>query len=187
MSERKVATDALESLGTILDGTQKRDAIHLAVEPVTAGESNLKPGDHIEVRERIAYKTKVGEGIGIVDPFLKKGPKQGEKFWFVMYPGKVHSLRHVWTHPDFPDEVDYAPGFTKEQSEAWIRDALSRVDGPSYDRFMELIESDANDGDYLYVYGEDAHGEIPRGIWPHVENVLGKKVANQPTGFSCTC
>lgn len=40
---RKVTTDALETLGTIIGTSEGRDAIHLAVEPVEAGE-RLSPG-----------------------------------------------------------------------------------------------------------------------------------------------
>ena len=66
---RSVATDALETLGTLIDDTQKRDAIHLAVEPVIAGQ-NLDPGDHITVEGGVAYLTKKGEGLGLLDPLL---------------------------------------------------------------------------------------------------------------------
>jgi hypothetical protein len=99
---RVVTTDALETLGTIHTTGQHRDAIHLAVEPVIAGEV-LSPGQHIIVREGMAFSTNVGQGLGIVDPFLKVAVMPGQPFWFVMYPRQVHSLRHVWTHPAFPD------------------------------------------------------------------------------------
>lgn len=50
MSEdRAVFTDALHTLGTVIDATQGRDAIHLAVEPVIAGEM-LKPGQDVGFR-----------------------------------------------------------------------------------------------------------------------------------------
>jgi hypothetical protein len=39
---RPVATDALATLGTIIDKTAARDAIHLAVEPVVAAHT-LRP------------------------------------------------------------------------------------------------------------------------------------------------
>jgi hypothetical protein len=100
--KRSVTTDALETLGTIHTTPQHRDAIHLAVEPVIAGQS-LRPGAHIVVEKGIAYQTEFGKGLGIVDPFLADWVKKGEAFWFVMYPRQVHSLRHVWTHPAFPD------------------------------------------------------------------------------------
>jgi hypothetical protein len=99
---RIVTTDALETLGTIHEKQQHRDAIHLAVEPVVAGEE-LTPGEHIIVENGIASHTSIGNGLGIVDPFLKEVIKKGQPFWFVMYPRQVHSLRHVWTHPAFPN------------------------------------------------------------------------------------
>ena len=45
-----VHTDALETLGTIIGPEEKRDAIHLAVYPVCAGE-RLAPGSHVELGE----------------------------------------------------------------------------------------------------------------------------------------
>lgn len=101
--KRVVTTDALETLGTIHTKQEHRDAIHLAVEPVQASV-RLHPGDHIAVKDGYAIPTPVGQGLGIVDPFLKDDVMPGEYFWFVMYPRQVHSLRHVWTHPAFPDE-----------------------------------------------------------------------------------
>lgn len=104
------STDALETLGMIHWKEEKRDAIHLAVDPVTAVIS-LRAGQRIGVKDGVAYPTglPMADGTlapyhGIVDPFLANGPKQGEKFWFVMAPRMVQSLRHVWTHPDFKDE-----------------------------------------------------------------------------------
>lgn len=107
---RSVSTDALETLGTILTTPQGRDAIHLAVEPVIAGE-RIRPGADIVVENGVAYCTvhdeeelKPGEGLGIADPFIKKDViERGERFWFVMYPRQVRSLRHVWEHPAFPE------------------------------------------------------------------------------------
>lgn len=46
---RSVSTDALATLGTIIDESAGRDAIHLAVEPVIAGEE-LRPGADVGLR-----------------------------------------------------------------------------------------------------------------------------------------
>lgn len=113
------ANDALDTLGMIHFREEKRDAIHLAVDPVTAG-CNLAVGQRIGIVEGVAmpagdkyaagYQDEDGLPVvltvpchGIVDPFLPSGPKEGEKFWFVMNPRMVQSLRHVWNHPDFPE------------------------------------------------------------------------------------
>ena len=99
--KRKISTDALETLGTIIDTTAGRDAIHLAVEPVIAGEK-LYAGQHIGLLNGIA-STKIIKKIGIVDPFLNGFVPEGEMFWLVVYPRQITSLRHVWSHPDFPE------------------------------------------------------------------------------------
>ncbi len=207
--KRKVSTDALETLGTIIDNTQKRDAIHLAVEPVIAGE-NLYPGAHITVKDGVATMTKVGQGLGIVDPFLPELVQKGQRFWFVMYPRAVHSLRHVWTHPAFADEalVPSAtvtevkvtllhPEYSLDESQAWIRRFASSCD-VDYDDLMQAVDTGSSspdkygnrlyvDDDYIMSYGSDAHGEIPDEFWDHAENVLNKKLTIRPSFFSCSC
>lgn len=102
MSDRTPITDALETLGMVHYKTEKRDAIHLAVEPVEASES-LRPGDFILIENGMATRVPPGKAHGIVDPFLTRPVQMGEKFWFIMKPRVVRSLRHVWEHPDFPE------------------------------------------------------------------------------------
>lgn len=202
--KRKVSTDALETLGSILDDKQKRDAIHLAVEPVIAGEW-LYPGAHITVENGIAFASKVGEGLGIVDPFLQERVNKGERFWFVMYPRMVHSLRHVWSHPAFKDEVkeeEVPAAPSKEESEKWLREFIEKSDCPGFDIVIaaatgkplpgderEWGASYENTGDYLYFQGMDAHSEIPPEFWDHIENYTGVKVPQEmrATSFSCSC
>lgn len=104
---RSPSTDALETLGMIHYKPEHRDAIHLAVEPVTAGE-DLDRGDWIVIKDGVTFRSSQAEAHGIVDPFIPTlvgkhyDVKKGEKFWFVMKPRMVRSLRHVWEHPAFP-------------------------------------------------------------------------------------
>ena len=123
---RSPITDALETLGMIHFKKEKRDAIHLAVEPVAAG-CRMKPGDRIGIIDGFAYpvgyqyipdkdiKSVGDDGVnriglmrvnvpyqGIVDPFLTTDVQLGDKFWFVMKPREVRSLRHVWEAEGFP-------------------------------------------------------------------------------------
>lgn len=199
--KRSVATDALETLGTIIDETQKRDAIHLAVEPVIAGQ-DLWPAADIRIIDGKAFRAQRADAHGIVDPFLSGHVTEGSRFWFVMYPRMVHSLRHVWTHPAFPDEAGTpAPApktDDKAASETWLRDWCTQNDVPGYEPVMAVITSGKwGDGDsygriedgYIYFNGVDAHASIPDEFWNHVEIVTGRKFApdERAESFSCSC
>src|SRR6266478_2836013 len=86
--KRTVTTDALETLGTIITEKEKRDAIHLAVEPAVAAHT-LRPGEHVGFMTGDGQDGTAGicdKPLGIVDPFLKEAVKRGEHFWLVVYP-----------------------------------------------------------------------------------------------------
>jgi hypothetical protein len=94
-------------LGSLItDGDRRRDAVHVAVAPVTAAE-RLAPGQHVGFVTPGDTET-VGpceQPIGVVDPFLTDDVQPGQRFWLFMYPNTVTSLRHVWTHPAFAPRV----------------------------------------------------------------------------------
>ncbi len=192
---RKVSTDALETLGQIIDATQKRDAIHLAVLPMVAG-GDLSPGEAIQVRDGMAFTTSYEKATGIVDPFLPLGPETGQRFWMVLKPRMVTSLRHVWSHPAFADEPGTGGSVDTAKSEAWLRAFCDVADCPPYDELIPLLmgghgeygDSSATiEDDYLFFSGVDAHGDIPPEFWGHVETVTGVKFSRHPAAFSCSC
>lgn len=90
--KRSVATDALETLGTIIGEGAGRYAIHLAVEPVIA-EHRLNPGDNVGrmPNGNFGYSE---QPLGIVDPFLTQSVTRGQRFWLILYPRQITSLRH---------------------------------------------------------------------------------------------
>lgn len=192
--KRKVSTDALETLGTIIEDGG-RDAIHLAVEPVIAGQ-DLKPGNHVGLRDGKAFKFSTKDKtpiklVGIVDPFLNGNVLEGKMFWLIVYPRQITSLRHVWEHPDFAPVQEKAiekdPLEDKWLSEKWLRDFCMTNDCPAYDTVMREYLDGAAKGDYFYFGGEDAHGSIPDEFWDHMEVVTGKKIKHRPEYFSCSC
>lgn len=165
--KRTPHTDALETLGYKHQYKENRDAIHLAVEQVEAGVK-LKPGDHIGLRDGKAVKKGV-KHLGIVDPFINDVIEKGDKFWLVLYPRMITSLRHVWSHPDFDDtpevaaiKVDPAKPTPKEVAYQWIVDYAASLG----------YEEDYYDGEYhvtaeeLIEYGKDFANEQARGRWP---------------------
>jgi len=91
-------------LGKIItDPNAARDAIHIAVVPMTAGEL-LQPGYHVRIQDGKAYdKGSSSDYVGIVDPFLNVMVKEGQRFWLYLYPGTVTGMRHHWSHPAFSD------------------------------------------------------------------------------------
>ena len=124
-------------LGKIITTKQHRDAVHIAVAPVTAGE-RLHPGETIGFNDpitSIVLGVPDCDSIGIVDPFLKNAVEKGQQFWMYLYPGSITSLRHEWTHDAFPSPDAPIRG-DKAESEKWIRDFIARSDCPSYEVLM---------------------------------------------------
>lgn len=194
--KRSVTTDALETLGTIIDESAGRDAIHLAVEPVIAGH-DLNPGEHVTIKDGKAIRVMPSQGLGIVDPFIDGLVEKGERFWLVVYPRQITSLRHVWTHPAFEDRAESPPVrelSEAERSEEWIRNFANNV-SLHYDVLMEGAADYVRSkkaggwGEYL-VFGGLLEGEsVPDAFWPHYETVTGEKVEEDHRGsfFSCSC
>lgn len=90
-------------LGELIeDGDRRRDAIHIALAPVTAAE-RLQPGQRVGLLEE-GNRELVGasdRNIGIVDPFLRVDVEAGQRFWLFLFPNTITGMRHVWTHPAF--------------------------------------------------------------------------------------
>ena len=183
--------DTLETIGKIHDRDEHRDAIHIAVLPVEAGE-RLKPGEHVDVTRGVATGTTVGNGIGIVDPYLEDHVNSGQRFWLFLYPRTITSLRHVWTHPELPDEpaVALAPIGAKAEAEAWLREHAEACD-VSYSRLMDAAETWLEHGDYELTTesGRDAGYTDAEGFWTRYELVTGKSVPKdkRESFFTCSC
>jgi hypothetical protein len=183
--KRKVSTDALETLGTIIDGDAGRDAIHLAVEPVMAGE-DLYPGENIGLIDGKA-RSGVSKLLGIVDPFLKEKVKEGQLFWLIVYPRQITSLRHVWSHPDFPEETATASRITKAKK--WIEEFAALI-GIDYLTLIQGATEYAERGEYLHMGDNEEYGnhyDKMEEFWDNYEIVTGKSVTNKNGFFTCSC
>lgn len=216
--KRSVFTDALETLGTIIDDTQKRDAIHLAVEPVVA-KNYLRPGEHVTADGIPSYPYSK-DAVGIVDPFVigRVGElgvnmiSPGERFWLVLYPRTIKSLRHVWEHPAFPpSELKNIPEvseeeFEVEKSKKWIQNYVEErqeyesktgfwtTEGPfTYENLMRFadgwVANNREYPDYFYVSDNLRDEGLPKEFWFHYEIVTGKKVEEnkKESFFTCAC
>jgi hypothetical protein len=187
MKTHKVNTDALETLGTIIqDGG--RDAIHLAVEPVIAGQK-LNPGQDIGLIDGKAYPSgKSLKLVGIVDPFLADTVLEGEKFWLIVYPRQITSLRHVWSHPDFPQNDTKFDLSTKEKSIKWLQEYAEEND-VSYEYLMDTADSHQGEswGDYIVQGGRFEGYSTPDEFWDHYSIVREKLNPKRQNFFSCSC
>lgn len=192
--KRTVATDALETLGTIIEDGG-RDAIHLAVEPVIAGEE-LYPGAHLGIvkskPKNIALlstnkKLKGEPAVGIVDPFLTEPIHAGEMFWLVIYPRQIKSLRHVWSHPAFPDEVPSVDNSEQvKESIKWMERYAGQV-GLDYEDILIAGDNWEESEDYLCDGGRWEGEYTPEEYWDHWENIRGRRARNRGNFFTCSC
>jgi len=86
--------------------SSKRDAVHIPVIPVQAGQ-DLTPSQDVRMEGGMAVPAPTGEGIGIVDPYCTSTISKFEIFW--LFLRKIDGQpRHAWSHPDFPDELEAA-------------------------------------------------------------------------------
>lgn len=95
-------------LGVAPDETGRRDAVHVAVSPEVAGDE-LPPGARVRRTDGDGGRWVVAQAgekwVGVVDPFLDHVIRPGERFWLCLPPGTIVSLRHLWSHPDFPAKL----------------------------------------------------------------------------------
>lgn len=190
-----VSTDALGTLGTVIDATAGRDAVHLAVEPAVAGEK-LYPGSHVRLAGGRAVTG--GETFGIVDPFLKGPVYEGQHFWLVVYPRTITSLRHVWEHPAFVPVATEATAPTvaenrKTASEKWMTDwAMEHMSDDYYGdrdkRTKEEAYAAAIRAGHDHFVGpyESARDYIDSEWWEHWEAITGE-AGDRDEYFSCGC
>ena len=189
------------SIGKVItDPTLQRDAIHIAVVPVVAGE-NLEPGESVQMNsEGKAASSGCAERDGVVDPYLDHIVRKGETFWLFLNPGSITSLRHDWTHPAFEPVSAPVIKANSAASEKWLREFANANDCPSYERMMAGLMGLHRDKDEFYDYGPDhgydeyftfmgvdAHCEVPDEFWYHFEIVTGVRPRHKYKYFNCSC
>ena len=181
------------------DFPDERDAIHIATAAVFAHE-NLNPGDHVGfvTKEHDVMGRSEIAPVGVVDPFLPKGVKKGERFWVFLYPGTIQSLRHSWSHPSFDlrqqliRKIEESPA--KKRLKAFAESLSSDYDGNTYSvvTLEELIDratAYVKHGDYWIEGGRFEGQGLYANFWDDFSEVTGSVVddANQYSFFSCSC
>lgn len=182
--------DHVPKLGALIAGAEERDAIHVAVVPVTAG-CPLAPGEHVCVTAGVANPAARGEGIGVVDPFLVEDVKRGQQFWLCLYPGTVISLRHVYRHPVLDAQQIRQETIEMLHSDevAYLKECASIV-GMDYADFMTRARMYVEKGETHTVDMDTSNASIdidwPK-MWRCYAAVTGTQVTEKDDFFVCSC
>jgi hypothetical protein len=186
--------DKIPQLGKLITEPQHRDAIHIAVAPVTAGE-DLKPGARVGFGGKAFTVVTKAEIIGIVDPFLTTKVREGDMFYMFLLPNTITSLRHEWTHPLFAEE-DVLLGAEATfnalsrpiAEEDWVTKFAEGI-GSTFSEIMESAEAYLSSGDYLVRGGTFEGVSIPDEFWDKYEAIKRTRVSVQDRGtfLSCSC
>ncbi len=186
-------------IGQLITGDAQRDAIHVAIAPVVAGET-LLAGQHVRIdgagkcyrcvegtaaKECFHIKT-----IGIVDPYLTVRVLPGERFYLFLYPNTVTSLRHEWTHPAFGPESEEA---ARERLQAFAVSLRrgQRDEERDADWVISTLRDTLKGDSYVGDYDDQAafNGQSDA-LWNDYEIVTGDRVPREKREdvyFSCNC
>lgn len=197
---------AQDTIGKLIDTSEKRDAIHIAMAPVIAGQK-LFPGQDIGFVtegdfETVGMATSVIKALGIVDPYLKGPVFPGDRFWMFLYPNTISSLRHEWVHEAFgevkpvepakPPEPPLSPPplDQKELSRAWITQLAEKL-GKTCDAMLDDVSKWSYKDEARYETAYKVVTAIEWSLfWAHYSLATGKKPPpdeDVSPGYSCPC
>lgn len=186
-------------IGKLIDDVNaQRDAVHVAIIPLIAGEE-LRIGSKIKLKfgsTDIALDASYNaeDAIGIVDPFLDSEKayyiEKGQRFYGFLFPGTVTGMRHHWQHPKF--ENIQVP---QNEHEAWLRDFCDRWNFDYHELIRAAIGLDDPEWRYVVAQGRDLHtreelGEDYDLFWHHFEALAGEKFDDdhkKAMQWSCSC
>lgn len=166
-------------IGQFITGPQERDAIHVAVAPVSA-RYELRPGEHIGFMDDGTVSTEAQEPIGIVDPFIFGVIPPKIQFWMFLYPNSITSLRHDWSHPAFPVA---SRKISDSRLARKILEAFGDSNDMSLDEVLRALAQMESNGRVPV----DITGEISDSAWDAYEVIVGHQVANRAEYFACSC
>lgn len=176
-------------LGQFPNPYAQRDAVHVAIIPVVAS-SNLSPGERIGVTEAdgVFYSdSDADEPIGIVDPFLTRNVKPGERFYLCLFPGSVYGMRHHWLHPQFQSKAE--PNDDKKEMARLVIKKCADEAGLDFDEIIRAANDYLDNGEYLVEGSRWYRHHLDESFWGAFEVWTGRNVPSDDRGsfFSCSC
>lgn len=185
-------SDSTQSMiGKTLPPEQGRDAVHMAVIPAIAGHA-MRPGEHVAVKDGKAVGF-TNDRIGIIDPFMGTFVAEGDRVFVFLYPNTITSLRHVWTHPAFPEEgAATVPPDSAYANSRLVLESIAANCDLTFNALMEAAEMWDEDEEYTIQQGSETwrngfsgHAEE---FWKHWEIIKGRKAKHPDASFfSCSC
>ena len=157
--------------------TRERDAVHVAIVPLTAA-CDLLPGQHVGL-DSDSKLTPTGKLIGIVDPYRVGMIRAGTSVYLCLYPDTVVGMRHEWQHPAFMgDHVK------------WLTEFAERLE-TTYEELMEVARRYDLYGTYEYDNSE-AYKLVTRAewreFWLRYSAATGVKADHDDSSpFTCSC
>ena len=170
-------------LGQLIEGEAERDAIHIAVYPVVAGE-DLCPGQRVRLDpDGKVYVETRSDYIGIVDPFLKGWVRQEQRCYIFLQPNTVSGMRHHWFHPDFDiPETSESGQWLHKFADEWCFSLESLIEEASYFGGCVVAGSD--------LYGKGELGADHDLFWHHLGIYLNRKFSEEHIDsitWRCSC
>ena len=185
-------------LGQLITTTQNRDAVHVAVAPVTAGNA-LTPGQHVGLSKDGVASGEKTPWVGVVDPFLKNFVHKDQKFWLFLYPQTITSLRHDWSHPH-PAFADAKPVESSSDDAKRKRDTQVRIAKAFMQDYARQLEVDVEElmeaaenflvRGYVFSRGDKFESKSTDSeFWKYYEVIVGMKIPEDKKRnfFTCAC
>jgi hypothetical protein len=155
--------DTLNLIGSKeLDATTQRDAIHIAVAPLVAGQYLWHGKVRISELDGRAYRAEDDDltAVGVVDPFITDAVAEGDRFFVFLFPNTITDIKHTWTHPAFmprveEDEEDPIRQIAKEELTAIAKDC-----GMSYNEMIRAVERYIDTGNCVETEGSGFRDNI---------------------------
>lgn len=186
------------NIGKVNAAGLERDAVHIAVLPVTCAQDYLGAGQWVKLvygtNDQVVRAEKcygIDRTIGVIDPFLSETTslKKGDRVLVFLQPGTITGLRHQWSHP-LVDEIVPAAN----ESEKWLREFADKWN-MNYSTMIQEAQVKGGQG-YTVAMGIDLHDrdELESGdeerFWYHLEKLTGFKADDKHKaefGWSCSC
>lgn len=184
------ADKTTQALGTIHTEPMNRDAIHIAVAPITLAQI-LSPGDPIALvpgtTDEGMQPTEHVKAIGILDPFItRRFLNVGERCFVFLYPMTITGLRHVWSHPAFPETtlIVVPPPVTQEPAILNVARQL----GWTYEETAARAGEAAQRNESMSTWDNEMYDQATPAFWDAVYRVTGFRHKDPDRAwFSCAC